>query len=258
MQRQRKEVMVYHYDPKKRFFIVTVTEQNVPGALGALANILGVRGINLLEGWFGGASGEASGPVSFFAESTDPKLDKDWMTEYLKASIYVSDIEVRESKNGFLADSQNFPLTWVSGDRAIMLRVSMSKVMFDVVRAVPGIGDEVLYRMGFESGKSTWQDLITRLKPATKEALADVLAIYAAVGWGRPELIELDQPGRRARLAFGEGFECEGVATGKPYSQFTRGHLAGAFSAFLKSDVKCVETRCLSAGARYCEFQITP
>jgi len=257
MQRQRKDVMVYHSDPNKRFFFITVSEQNVPGALGALANILGVRGINLLEGWFGGSSEEAQGPVSFFAESTDPKLDKDWITEYLKASVYVSDIEVRESRNGFIADS-NFPLTWASGDRAIMLRVSMTKTIFDVVRAVPGIGEEVLYRMGFESGKSTWQDLFARLKPATKEGFADNLGIYTAVGWGRPELVELDPAAHRARIAFADGFECQGVTTGKPYSHFTRGHLGGAFSAYFKTDVKCVEARCLSAGYRYCEFVVSP
>lgn len=258
MQRQRKNVMVYHFDPKKRFYQITVSEQNVPGALGALANILGVRGINLLEGWFGGGSEEANGPVSFFAESTDPKVDKDWITEYLKASIYVSDIEVRESRNGFLADSQNFPLSWASGDRAIMMRSSMSKVIFDVVRAVPGIGEEVLYRMGYESGKHTWQELVNRLKPTSRESIGDVMTIYAAVGWGRAELLEFDPATKRARLAFAEGFECEGIATGKPYSHFTRGHLAGAFSVFFKSDVKCVETRCLAAGFKYCEFQISP
>ncbi|HMD79515.1 MAG TPA: V4R domain-containing protein [Nitrososphaerales archaeon] len=257
MQQQRKDVMVYHFDPQKRFFIITVTEQNVPGALGALANILGLRGINLLEGWFGGSSEAAQGPVSFFAESTDPRLDREWITEYLKASVYVSDIQVQESKNGFIADT-SFPLTWASGDRAVMLRVSMTKTIFNVVRAVPGIGEEVLYRMGFESGKSTWQDLFARLHPATKEALADNLGIYAAVGWGRPELVELDQVGRRARIAFAEGFECEGTATGKPYSHFTRGHLAGAISAYFKADLKCVETRCVSAAARYCEFLVSP
>lgn len=258
MARHSKDVMVYHYDPNKRFFQITVSEQNVPGALAALANILGIRGINLLEGWFGGRSDEALGPVSVFAETNDPHLDVDWITEYLKASIYVSDIQVRESKNGFLADSQNFPLTWASGDRAIMLRTSMSKVIFDVVRAIPGIGEEVLYRMGYESGKSTWQELVARLKPGTKEALAEDLTIYAAVGWGRPEVLELDPATRRAKLAFAEGFECEGATTGKPFSHFTRGHLAGAFTAYFKSDVKCVETRCISAGFKYCEFQISP
>jgi predicted hydrocarbon binding protein len=258
MERRSKDVMVYHYDPKKRFFLVTVTEQNVPGALGALANILGVRGINLLEGWFGGSSEDVQGPVSFFAESTDPKLDKDWITEYLKASVYVSDIEVRESKNGFLADIQNFPLTWASGDRAVMMRVSMMKTIFDVARAIPGIGEEVLYRMGFESGKATWQNLIERLKPTTKEALGDSLGIYAAVGWGRPELMELDTGARRARLAFAEGFECEGASTGKVFSHFTRGHIAGAFSAYFKTDVKALESRCLSTGSRYCEFLVSP
>ena len=71
----RKDLMLYHYHPKRRFYLVSMRLENQPGALGNLANILGIRGMNILEGYFGGVSASEGGVVSFFLESTNPKMD---------------------------------------------------------------------------------------------------------------------------------------------------------------------------------------
>lgn len=258
MEERRKDLMVYHYDPKKRFYLISFREQNVPGALGAVTSILGVRGVNLLEGFFGSDPKDEWGPVSFFVESTDPKVDKDWLMQYLKASIYISDIEIRESRDGFLADSVNFPLSWGSGDRAVAMRAEQVKGMFDVVRGVPGIGDDVLYKMGFQYGKNTWQKLFGLFQPKTGVSVADDLQIYTAVGWGRIELLELNPTARQAKVRFYDGFECIGTSYSRPYCHFTRGHIAGAFSAHFKADMNCTEVRCAATGEKYCEFDVSP
>ena len=64
-----KEVMVFHYDPKKKVFLVSLHLENEPGALGNLADLLAVRGMNILEGFFGGMSSEPKATVSFFVET---------------------------------------------------------------------------------------------------------------------------------------------------------------------------------------------
>jgi predicted hydrocarbon binding protein len=95
-------------------------------------------------------------------------------------------------------------------------------------------------------------------RPKTKEGLAEMLGTYSAVGWGRPELTELDFVKRKAKVKFKDCFECEGMKSGKPTSNFVRGHLSGAFSAFFGGYVKVIEKKCISRGDSSCEFEITP
>ncbi len=252
-----KDVMVFHYDPKRKFYLVTLLLENVPGALGNLANILGIRGINILEGYFGPVTSDTQGTVSFFVESTNPKLDKDWLKEFLQSSVYVSEVQIKESVEGFLADSLNFPLTWNTGDRAVVMRMGNVQVMLDAIRRAGGDrGNDVLYDAGFEYGKATWQNLFGTARPRSREGLAEMLHIYSAVGWGRVELPELDGTHQKACVRMTEGFECTGLKSESASSHFIRGHLAGAMSAYFGTDLKGRETRCISMGDAYCEFSL--
>ncbi|MDA4126312.1 MAG: hypothetical protein OK452_03780 [Thaumarchaeota archaeon] len=256
---RNKDVMIYRYDPKKKYFLVSLHLENKPGALGNLANLLGIRGMNILEGYFGGISYGTKGNAGFFLESTNQRMDKGWIKDFLESSVYVSDVEVREGVEGFLADSLNFPLTWNSGERAVLMRMEGLRAMLRaVIEADPEKGEQDIYNQGFNFGKASWQDLLKVFRPKTKEGLGELLAIYTAAGWGKSDLVELDMARKHARLRFTEGFECVDMSTGKPESHFTRGHMAGALSAFFGSDVKAVETKCTSAGDDHCEFVVSP
>ena len=68
--------------------------------------------MNILEGYFGGMSHGPKSSVSFFLESTNQRLDEEWLKELVESSVYVSDVEVNSGVEGFVADSLNFPLTW--------------------------------------------------------------------------------------------------------------------------------------------------
>jgi len=76
---RNKDVMVYRYDPKRKYFLVSLHLENQPGALGSLANLLGIRGIDILEGYFGGISSGTKGNVSFFLESANQRRDEGWL-----------------------------------------------------------------------------------------------------------------------------------------------------------------------------------
>lgn len=256
---RNKDVMVYRYDPKKKYFIVSLHLENKPGALGNLANLLGIRGLNILEGFFGGITYGTKGNVSFFLESTNQRIDEGWLKDFLQSSVYVSDVEVKSGVDGFLTDSLNFPLTWNTGERAVMIRMEGLRAMLRaIILADPVNGEQDIYSQGFNLGNASWQDLLRIYRPKTKEGLGELLAIYAAAGWGRPELVDLDLARKKARVRMKEGFECAGMSTGKPESHFMRGHLAGTLSAFFGAEVKAEETRCMSAGDDLCEFIISP
>jgi len=255
---RNKDVMVFRYDPKKKYFIVSLHLENKPGALGNLANLLAIRGINILEGFFGGMSYSQKANVSFFIESTNQQIDEGWIKDFLSSSVYVSDVEVRAPVEGFITDSINFPLTWNNGDRAVLMRVEGLRVMLDGVKsAYTDTGEAEIYRMGFSYGRAAWENLMGVHHPKSKEGLAEMLRIYVATGWGKVDLLEFNPQHLHARLKLEDGFESEGLSTGKSECYFIGGHLAGLMSSYFGADLKAHETRCVSKGDSYCEFELS-
>jgi len=254
-----KEVMVFHYDPKKKVYLVSLHLNNEPGALGNLANLLAVRGMNILEGFFGGTSTEPKATVSFFVETANQRMDESWLKEFIESSVLVSDVEVMPGVDGFVADSLNFPLTWNTGDRAVLMRTASLRTMFVTIMAADREeGKRAIYDQGFSYARATYERLFSTYRPKGKEGLAEVLKTYSATGWGRLELSSLDPESKRAKLKLEEGFECTGMSTGKSESNFIRGHLAGVMTTFFGSRVKAVEIKCISKGDPSCEFEVSP
>jgi predicted hydrocarbon binding protein len=254
-----KDVMVYKYDRAKRYFLVSFHLENKPGALGNLTNLLGIRDINILEGFFGGMSHGPSATVSFFVESSNKIMDAKWLKEFLQTSVYVSDVEVKQAVDGILTDSLNFPLTWNNGDRAILMRTEGLRNLLEAVKSTDtATGEASLYSLGFTYGRASWESLLSSFRPTSKDAMAELLGVYSATGWGRPELTDFDMGKRKAKLKLRENFECEGVSTGAPASNFVRGHISGAFSALFGGYVRAVEKKCTSKGDDFCEFEVSP
>jgi len=259
MDGRNKDVMVYRFNPKGKHFLVSLHLENKPGALGNLANLLAIRGMNILEGFFGGMSYGEKANVSFFLESTNQQIDEGWIKDFLATSVYVSDVEVKSSVEGFLTDSLNFPITWNNGDRAVLMGVEGLRAILDSVKATePGVGEEAIYLQGFSYGKAAWENLMGVHHPKTREGLAEMLKIYIATGWGKIDLIDVNTQHNHAQVKMDEAFESTGLDTGKAECYFIGGHLAGMMSAYFGAEVKTVETKCRSKGDPHCEFQISP
>jgi len=138
------------------------------------------------------------------------------------------------------------------------MRVEGLRVMLDAVKsAYADTGEAEIYRMGFSYGRAAWENLMEIHRPKTKEGLAEMLRIYVATGWGKCELLELNQASLHARVKLQDGFESDGLSTGKPECYFIGGHLAGALSAYFGADVRAHEARCVSRGDDHCEFELS-
>ncbi len=256
---RNKDALVYRYDPKKKYFLVSLHLENRPGALGNLADVLGVRGINILEGFFGGIEEGQKGNVSFFLESTNPKMDEGWLKDFLESSVYVSDVQLKSGKEGWLSDTLNFPVTWNTGERAVLLRVEALRGMIDAVKkANPETGEAVIYDQGFAYGKAAWMDLLNIHRPSTEEGLAEMLQLFNAKGWSKVELEEFDPDRRFAKVRMSEGFECSDRSTGKPEGHFLGGVLAGALTVYFGTEVIATEAKCTSRGDKHCVFEVSP
>jgi predicted hydrocarbon binding protein len=202
---------------------------------------------------------EPKATVSFFVETANPRMDEGWLKQFVESSQYASDVEVRPGVDGFVSDSLNFPLTWNTGDRAVLIQTASLRAMLDAVMAAGRKeGERAIYDQGFSLGRATYERLFSIYLPKSRAGLAEMLKIYSATGWGRLELSGLDPEHKRAKLKLDEGFECTDVHSEKPESNFIRGHLAGVLSAYFGSEVKAVETRCISKGDSCCEFEVSP
>lgn len=256
MEGRNKDVMIFRFDPKKKHFLVSLRLENKPGELGNLANMLGIRGINILEGHFGGMGDGQVANMGFFVETTNDRMDAGWLRDYLKSAVGVTDVEVKAGVEGFLADTLDFPVTWNNGHRAMVLRIEGVNAMISAVKASEG-GSAFAYDQGLSFGKWSWEDLIGAHRPKTKEGLQEMLGVYAATGWGRVQLLDLDTVHRKAHLRMDEGFEASGAPGSKAGCYFTAGHFAGVFSAYFETAVTCEETKCLSKGDSHCEFTVS-
>ncbi|HYC26575.1 MAG TPA: hypothetical protein VEB67_00970, partial [Nitrososphaerales archaeon] len=95
MSERDKDVMIYHFEPKRRIYLVSLHLENKPGALGNLADLLAVRGMNILEGFFGGMAYGPNATLSFFVETSNKMMDEKWLKDFLSSSVYASDVEVK-------------------------------------------------------------------------------------------------------------------------------------------------------------------
>ncbi len=252
--RLRKDVNVYLYDPSKKFFQLTVELKNAPGALSSVLGILQDLNLNILGSFSSVTAHDMSGVWSAFVE--DSRHTATELKKKISSSRYVLDSIVVESKEGFLVDSVHFPLSWNTGDRAVMWRAKYLGGMFDKMRETFGTGGEVLiYEQGHVHGEQTWAEHAARLGAEfTRSNLRDVLKIYQALGWFKIDEIDQSERDQTVTIRISESFECDGRKSVKPYSHFVRGHLCGCLTAILGEQMECKEIRCTAVGDEQCEF----
>lgn len=254
---KEKDVLVYEREKGQKLFLVGVTLSHKVGALADVSSRLGRGKLSLLSGFIGTPDEDGYGRFSFYAVATEGKPSSSEVRRMLEGSEFVKSVEVEEAHRGMLVDSLNFPLRWNSGDRAIVIRTSFFSVMEESMRALLASGAEIiLYQMGFNHGRPSWASLLRDLTVEDRRDLEEMLSIYMAVGWGRPEVESFDKGSKKATFKVWDNFEAEvKIKIHSTGCQFFRGHMAGLFSVLFDVDeAKLKETQCISKGAKACEF----
>lgn len=256
--RLRKDIIVYLHDPSRRFFHIAVELKNIPGALHSVLGIFRDLNLNIL-GSFSSVDGSAkTGVWSAFVEDSHHTASE--LNKKMSSSEYVLRSTVVESKDGFLIDGLHFPVSWNTGDRAFMGRARYFARMLHKIREEFGTGGEkIVYDEGYVWGKETWTEMMSRIGTGfARSNLNDVLKFYQAQGWFKLDGVERNEDDGRIVIRTSESFECMGGGSRGPYSHFIRGHLSGALSAILDTEMTCEETKCIAAGNQYCEFELRP
>ncbi|MCR4369171.1 MAG: hypothetical protein NUV67_04670 [archaeon] len=82
---------------------------------------------------------------------------------------------------------------------------------------------------------------------------------FSASGWGKVQRTNMDVSQTRALVTVTNSpVAMEAKKAKMPVDTFIRGFLAGIFSNYFKTDVECVEVKCLALGEKECDFVVKP
>ena len=250
-----KDIMGYYFNPKKRAYAGSVILRNIPGALAGVATALAKEGVNLVASESANVEGTGTSSWGFFAEAQG-SVDMEKIGALIRATGYATKIDIVEGPDGVVVDKRHYPPRFSSGQQAMTLRREDMVDMFTRLRKLFGSGANVIiYEMGLAAGESDAKALAESISMEKVVArLLDLVYLYSAQGWGWPEVVDLAVEPFRATVRFTDCFECVHIKSAAPNSHYLRGHLVGLTFSIFRKKIKCVETRCASAGDSYCEF----
>lgn len=254
-----KETIGYHYNPKKKVFLVSIDMKSDPGALASITSILSNSGITALGGFISMSPDSYTGVWGFFAES-EKGVRASQLKKFIDSSPYVTGSNVVEgTEEGLVVDTIHFPLKLNSGETMILARKEVFSDMFKRLGEIFGTGGETIV---FEEGEATGESDARRLievfgKDLAQQSIPELSNLYLTLGWGRPELVRFNAIPFSATLRLYDSFECEGQKSTKPHSYFIRGHMTGLINTIFQKKVNCIETKCSALGDTFCEFVLT-
>ncbi len=260
-----KEIISYVYKPRARLFHIVLQLRDVPGALADITVSLAKYKVNILGGFISGIEDpkekdKVDRSVGLFVEAQNREMTAQQIKGLIQDSAYASEITVRESNDGLIVDSLNFPLKLSQGQRAIVMRSEVIASSMNEIRQIFNTGGDVmLYKQGFSAGQNDAEELIRIFgEGSVLNRIEDLVNLYSSLGWGKARIAEVEFEKLSARIRIDENFECMGQEKkSKPYSQFVRGHLAGLSTHLFATEMKCTEVKCASMGDPYCEFLLS-
>ncbi len=231
------------------------------GIMEAIAHVFASRNISILH--FKMSRPIPGKPLYFliFADIKEENLLNELVKE-LKKVKYVKEVNViKPVFNGFTSDTFFFPLTAMN-ERVIIIRKSLYQGIIKKLREELGSGYEaVLYYMGFEMGKNSYNDCL-KIAKDNEDIIPKVFEeLFRIFGFGVLKFTNI-LPGIECRARVYDSFECELFkGSGTVSSHLVRGILAGWFACFSRvydiSRVRAIELKCIARNEDFCEFLIS-
>ncbi|MGP8126141.1 MAG: V4R domain-containing protein [Nitrososphaerales archaeon] len=253
-----KDVLLFLYDPDKKFVHVLVELRNERGALGAVAARVSRLGLNVINGLTSVEPGQPVGIWSFFAECVDKGQTASEIQKAIEDSKHVVSVRVGESEGGLLTDNFHFPLRFTPGRTAVGFNPTSIASMFRRVTDTYGSGGQVIvYEEGKAVGKEGGEFLLGAIGRATVlSRINRVGDLLSGWGWGVVESIEMNKGISNVKVRATHCFESSGEESAVPTCHFMRGMLEGLFETIAGHPMGATETACASQGHESCEFTI--
>jgi predicted hydrocarbon binding protein len=192
-------------------------------------------------------------------ESTAPIKE---IAEEIEKIESISEVTLIEQQaEGFIADTAS-PIITAGGVRGIILRTHIWAILVNKIREKFGSGGEaILYYIGVDMGSEAaveHKKMAEALGLREPDKITSILgaSIFTSIGWGSMQIERFTLNPPYALITVYNNFECEiGPASEKPYSQLTRGLVAGYLSQLLGSEMQVNEIECLAKGDPCCRFE---
>ena len=139
--------------------------RDVPG-LADITLSLARNKVNILGGFISGIGNpnekdKVDRSVGLFVEAQNREMTAQQIRGLIHDSAYASEITVRESNDGLIVDSLNFPLKLSQGQRAIVMRSDVIASSMNEIRQIFNTGGDVmLYKQGFSAGQNDAEEFI--------------------------------------------------------------------------------------------------
>jgi predicted hydrocarbon binding protein len=163
---------------------------------------------------------------------------------------------------GFIYNMRGFPLIFNFNDSYLPMAAMSTTVwrsLFEgLMKRFGSGGSVILWFMGNDAGEGkarSLQNLKGNLSNAERIKIA--LARLQSFGWGKFELIECDDQGKRVVIRVHDNFEDIVTKDIEGYqNSFIRGFLVGFVCTLFNRACRGIETKCINKGDPFCEFLI--
>ena len=250
-----KDVLLFLYNPKKRFLHVVVQLLNTPGALSDAARLAYSAGLNILAGFTSIGPDGKIGIWSFFAENTNG-MTAEGAVRAISRSAHVRAVRANESDEGLLVDSMHYPLRMTPGREFVGFNRTNVKSMFTKIITTFGTGGIVIiFEEGLSIGRVGGGYLLGLMgRDVLQKKIRLIGNLLSGWGWGLVQGMEVSPGFSEVRVRVSDCFEVGGERSVKPVCHFTRGMLTGLFEKIFGSPAEAVEVSCSAQGGSSCEF----
>jgi predicted hydrocarbon binding protein len=143
----------------------------------------------------------------------------------------------------------------IAGTDWILMAGSTLRSMMEGISKVFGTGTAaILLEAGKCAGKEFTESL---LKEGTllEEVPTWLEIFFTQGGWGKIKA-RADFANKTAVVVIDNCATTRGIKSREVSCHFVRGYVAGISEILFKTNVECVETRCMAKGDAYCEFRV--
>ena len=150
--------------------------------------------------------------------------------------------------------------------RMVLIASDAFVKMMSTLNAFGSAGFTMFYMMGQEKGRCDVLQEMEVLRQqgvffTKRQVLENIIHQIRITGWGAPMIRAYDEKSSSLSVIVENNPIVTALGTDvrsdRPLCHYFRGYWVGVVSAVFEKKVKCTETKCMSMGDAYCEFNVT-
>ncbi len=250
--------------PNRKIYGFSILTENIIGVIGDIGKVCAENNANIVNLKTNIETIEGGIAHIFLAvDITGINIEPSDLKSKLLSVRGVKEVEIISPiLPGMLIDTTHYPLRMYGDKRSVIASELLLWGIFVGLRRQLGepVAGVTLWNMGYSAGEKLWELYYNVRGAAVRDVVELLRHISISTGWASDfEIVNYDPVNNNAIIRIKDSIECSIVGkTGKPESHYIRGILAGFFTKHFKVECQAFETKCISKGDEYCEYEIRP